>query len=128
LNRNIERAYSTGFINQPTTSLNNSKSHLFNWNWNATLKYYNTLNKNTFTGLIGAELISNQNSYNSTYKEEFALETLDYMVESAGSGIQTVSGGASGSSLLSYFGKVNYSFDNKYLLSGTMRIDGSSRF
>ncbi|MFN8264963.1 MAG: SusC/RagA family TonB-linked outer membrane protein [Chitinophagaceae bacterium] len=28
----------------------------------------------------------------------------------------------------SYFGSVNYSFDNKYLVSGSLRTDGSSRF
>jgi TonB-dependent starch-binding outer membrane protein SusC len=30
--------------------------------------------------------------------------------------------------LQSYFGRVNYSFDDKYLLTGTLRVDGSSRF
>lgn len=30
--------------------------------------------------------------------------------------------------LISYFGRVNYSFDNKYLLTGSIRADGSSRF
>ncbi|APZ46071.1 hypothetical protein BW723_07070 [Polaribacter reichenbachii] len=30
--------------------------------------------------------------------------------------------------LLSYFGRVNYSYDNKYLFSGSIRADGSSRF
>ncbi len=30
--------------------------------------------------------------------------------------------------LLSYFGRVQYSYDNKYLLSGSIRRDGSSRF
>ena len=30
--------------------------------------------------------------------------------------------------LVSFFGRVNYSFDNKYLLTGTLRDDGSSRF
>src|SRR5690606_13346841 len=28
----------------------------------------------------------------------------------------------------SFFGKVNYSFDNRYLLEGTVRTDGSSKF
>ncbi len=32
------------------------------------------------------------------------------------------------SNLLSYFGKVNYSFKNKYLLTAILRRDGSSRF
>jgi TonB-dependent starch-binding outer membrane protein SusC len=30
--------------------------------------------------------------------------------------------------LMSYFGRVQYSYDNKYLLSGSIRRDGSSRF
>ena len=31
-------------------------------------------------------------------------------------------------SLLSYFGRVNYSYDNRYLFTGTLRYDGSSKF
>jgi TonB-dependent starch-binding outer membrane protein SusC len=34
----------------------------------------------------------------------------------------------SANDLQSYFGRVNYSFDDKYLLTGTLRVDGSSRF
>lgn len=30
--------------------------------------------------------------------------------------------------LVSFFGRVNYNFDNKYILTGTFRYDGSSRF
>ncbi|MGE8243562.1 MAG: SusC/RagA family protein, partial [Sphingobacterium sp.] len=30
--------------------------------------------------------------------------------------------------LISYYGRLIYSFDNRYILSGTLRIDGSSRF
>ena len=32
------------------------------------------------------------------------------------------------SKVSSYFGRVNYSFQNKYLVTGTMRADGSSKF
>ncbi|MBL7111753.1 MAG: TonB-dependent receptor [Bacteroidales bacterium] len=31
-------------------------------------------------------------------------------------------------SLLSYLGRVNYSYDDRYLITGTLRVDGSSRF
>ncbi|HEY0898758.1 MAG TPA: SusC/RagA family TonB-linked outer membrane protein [Sphingobacteriaceae bacterium] len=34
----------------------------------------------------------------------------------------------SGSELQSYFGRANYSFRNKYLLTATLRVDGSSKF
>lgn len=39
-----------------------------------------------------------------------------------------VGGGETGYSLLSYFAKANYVYDNRYLASATVRRDGSSRF
>lgn len=40
----------------------------------------------------------------------------------------TVGSGYSMWSLLSYLGRVNYSYDNRYLLSVSVRRDGSSKF
>ena len=41
---------------------------------------------------------------------------------------QSAYGGASESSLVSYFARANYELDDKYLLSAAFRVDGSSRF
>jgi TonB-dependent starch-binding outer membrane protein SusC len=41
---------------------------------------------------------------------------------------QSAFSGASGNSLLSSFARANYSYKDKYLLTGTIRRDGSSRF
>ncbi|WNJ19695.1 TonB-dependent receptor [Pontibacter sp. G13] len=43
-------------------------------------------------------------------------------------GQQTNDGGAGHWALLSYFGRLNYNFDDRYLLTSTLRVDGSSRF
>ena len=40
----------------------------------------------------------------------------------------TVAGNTTKSALLSYFGRVNYNFDEKYLVEANFRSDGSSRF
>ncbi|SEK27209.1 SusC/RagA family TonB-linked outer membrane protein [Parapedobacter koreensis] len=40
----------------------------------------------------------------------------------------TVAGNSTRSALLSYFGRINYNFDEKYLLEANFRYDGSSRF
>lgn len=40
----------------------------------------------------------------------------------------TVNAAAEENELQSFFGRVNYSFDGKYLFTGTMRADGSSKF
>jgi TonB-dependent starch-binding outer membrane protein SusC len=39
-----------------------------------------------------------------------------------------ISGGSTEDVLISYFGRINYDFMGKYLLEGTFRYDGSSRF
>ena len=43
-------------------------------------------------------------------------------------GQQQNDGGAGHFALLSYFGRANYNFDERYLLTATLRRDGSSRF
>lgn len=43
-------------------------------------------------------------------------------------GTQVVNGGAGHWALLSYFGRLNYSLLDRYLLTSTLRADGSSRF
>lgn len=43
-------------------------------------------------------------------------------------GQQQTSGGAGEFALVSYFGRLNYSFSDKYQLTATIRADGSSRF
>lgn len=40
----------------------------------------------------------------------------------------TAGGGFSEYALLSYLGRINYEFDNKYLFTANVRLDGSSRF
>src|SRR5690606_23563172 len=46
----------------------------------------------------------------------------------AGSTNPIVSGTSTKSSLISYFGRANYVLDNKYLIEGNFRYDGSSHF
>ncbi|MCI4671092.1 MAG: TonB-dependent receptor [Bacteroidia bacterium] len=43
-------------------------------------------------------------------------------------GQQNNDGGSGHWALLSYFGRLNYNFDDRYLLTATFRVDGSSRF
>lgn len=126
--RDIQRVFSTGFISRSVNSLKNTKRERFNWNLNSVMQYDLEVEKHKAIFLAGTEAIRNKYSDNSTYKEDFAVENLDYFVESAGSGMQLVTGSRTGFALLSYFGKINYSFNDKYLATATFRYDGSSRF
>ncbi|MGV3600443.1 MAG: SusC/RagA family TonB-linked outer membrane protein, partial [Dyadobacter fermentans] len=128
LDRNIERIYDTGIKKRLVNSVQNLDSDNFNWVLNATVDYNLQKGKHNATVLLGTEAIRNQYRQNSSFRENFALETFDYFMEDAGSGRHIVGGSGSGYSLLSYFGKINYAFADKYLLSATGRYDGSSRF
>ncbi|HWK99840.1 MAG TPA: SusC/RagA family TonB-linked outer membrane protein, partial [Parapedobacter sp.] len=128
LTRDIERTYATGILTRDINSLRNTDAEDINWNVNATLQYNFGQNNHIFDALIGTEVLQNRTRSNASYKEGFALETFDYFVENAGTGLQLANGSRSGYSLLSFFGKINYAFQNKYLVSLTTRYDGSSRF
>ena len=62
------------------------------------------------------------------YGRGLVIEDLDYRYLDTVTEGKSVSNNASTYAMVSYFGKVNYAFDDKYLISGTVRRDASSRF
>ncbi|GAA5220276.1 TonB-dependent receptor [Membranihabitans marinus] len=64
----------------------------------------------------------------SAWKQDYPNESLTQRVLDAGRTFQSISGSQSEINLASVFGRVNYSYKGKYLLSATLRRDGTSRF
>src|SRR5690606_19993325 len=120
--RNMQKTYTSGFMSEPTASLNNYNNRWGNYVWNNTLTYTLDLNdKHHFDFLAGQELISYYAENLQAGRREFTSEDPDYMYLDAGEGTQTNSGSATEYRLLSYFGKINYNFADKYLASVTTR-------
>ena len=126
--RNISKTYQRGFLSNPINSLYQSQSHALNWTWNNVLTYQLDRQDHSATFMAGMETVNSSFLNFSAYREEFALETDNYFYLDAGTGNRNNSGSGTGFSLLSYFGKISYSFKEKYLASATVRYDGSSRF
>lgn len=125
---NIERNYSTGFLNRTVNNLQLAQRHRLNWTWSNTINYSLNLNKSRINLLAGMEAIKNSTQIFSAQKNGFAIEDVPYFQLSAGTGVASNTGFTTANQLLSYFGKVNYSLNNRYLVSATLRYDGSSRF
>ena len=104
------------------------QEHFTKWMWNAVATYELEIGKHRGDVMAGMELNREDDINFAAYREGFAILTPDYMYPSAGVGQSQASGGAGGFSLVSFFGKLNYSYADKYLLSFTLRRDGSSRF
>lgn len=94
-----------------------------------TLNYNKTIKeKHSFNALLGQEIqnlsSNNVNASRNGIPESVSNPTLGSGdISSAGN-----SGGISESKLLSFFGRLNYNYDDRYLITGTYRFDGSSRF
>lgn len=129
LSKVITPTFSEGALNRTTNSLLFDQNHYLSTTFSNTLRYnYNLNDANRFKFLLGTELIKTNLDFQTTKKEGYALQTEDYFTLNAGTGNTTVSGGSTGNRLFSQFGRVDYSYSDKYLVALTVRRDGSSRF
>lgn len=117
-----------GNVANPTNAVEAKQEHWTRWMWNLVGNYSIDFGKNHLDALAGVELNRENSSWFSGYKTDFSILNPDFMWPDAGVGTAQSYGSGDGYSLVSFFGKANYSFDNRYLLGVTIRHDGSSRF
>jgi TonB-linked SusC/RagA family outer membrane protein len=101
------------------------------WTWTNTLAYKNTFkDKHDVQALIGTEAIEEWGRNIEGRRANYFIEDLNFRaLNSGGASGQVASGGPyTPAALFSIFGSVNYTFNDKYLASFTLRRDGSSRF
>ncbi|SDG90712.1 SusC/RagA family TonB-linked outer membrane protein [Chitinophaga filiformis] len=126
--RVLRKSYTSGFLSDKTNQVNTSQDYNGNWVWQNTLSYNVALKKHRVDFLLGEEQIKYMAQNFFASRQGYALENIDYAYIDAGTTQKDNGGSGSGYTLLSYFGKANYVYDNKYLASVTLRRDGSSRF
>ena len=102
-----------------------------NWNLTNTLQYNKTFGKHAIGALAGQEAVSN--AYRNMFGQLAGYFTTDvnawYLNTALGDpASRSVNSFGNASRLASYFSKVDYAFDDKYLISATVRRDGSSKF
>ncbi|KEO75468.1 SusC/RagA family TonB-linked outer membrane protein [Anditalea andensis] len=126
--RQYRKRYTSGFLNNPVNRLESNQSHSVKTTWTNTLNYNLLLKDHRLDVIIGTELY--EDNYTSFWasREGFVVEDDEFMHLDAGTGIKDNGGSAAKHVLFSYFARANYSLLDKYLLSATVRYDGSSRF
>ncbi|MBE9583376.1 TonB-dependent receptor [Mucilaginibacter sp. JRF] len=114
------------FLNTPN-SLAQSNTNQFDYNWTNTATYDLTLNKHVFNFLAGTELVKSDTRVLGASRTLFSDQGETFQYLDNGLGIQQNGGNQTHWALLSVFGRVNYTYDNKYLATFNFRRDGSSR-
>jgi TonB-linked SusC/RagA family outer membrane protein len=113
-----------------TNSFNEQQENQFDWTWTNTARYNKSLGQHTINLLAGQE--ANHSQFRGIYGSEANFRSTtpnDLYLQPALGDASTLSVNSQGrqSALLSYFGKADYNFQDKYVASATVRRDGSSR-
>lgn len=99
------------------------------WQWENTLTYHKAFReKHDLTVLVG--ITAQESTYNNVYASKSATPTNDpnFWYIDAATEDPTAGGGAWESSNASYLGRIIYSYLGRYLLTASIRADGSSKF
>lgn len=88
--------------------------------------YKKKINRHSFDVMLGTEYMSDRANNLSASVTGAASDKVPTL--SAGSVYNAPSSGRTEENIISYFGRLNYDYNDRYLLSLTMRTDGSSKF
>lgn len=99
------------------------------WNWTNTVNYMTTINKKHNINLMGGYTMERfQDYWAQAYSENIPNNDESLRYPSSGTKNPAATGTDSFTSLVSYLGRVMYNYAEKYYLTASIRVDGSSKF
>jgi len=118
---------------QNYNSYSESANWGFSWQWTNTITYkHNFAGKHDLTVVAGTEALKDGIGYNlSAARQGYAFERVEntWMINNGNSATSTNSGSMyNRANMFGYFGRADYSYMGKYLVTATIRRDASSRF
>jgi TonB-linked SusC/RagA family outer membrane protein len=117
-----------GVYSVANNSLTEARSRFYELTTNYLLNYRKQIKKHEFRTMLGYSEIYNNGNSISAYRERFYNNDIQSIGQGASDATRNNSGSDYEYGLRSTFARVNYAFDNKYLLEVNGRYDGSSRF
>ena len=133
-NRNFTPVYKLSIYSfRDTSTVTQSASHTLTWNWENTARYRKGFGAHNVELLVGTTAIKSQGSSLSATNANLAFTNFKFAylgnTTYANGPRMSVDGNASEPNAVnSYFGRILYDFDEKYLLNFSFRADGSSKF
>lgn len=120
------RLNANDYTNESSVTANTSRSDYYVWE--QLLSYEQSAGKFKWGALLGTSAELTNGSFVDASVEGLPDNNPDMAVMAAGTINAKVGGYPYSSSLLSFFGGVNFDYGSKYLVSANLRYDGSSKF
>ncbi|QEC78711.1 SusC/RagA family TonB-linked outer membrane protein [Mucilaginibacter ginsenosidivorax] len=114
--------------NNTTNSYSENSFNGYNYTWTNTLTYHQTIRKHDIKLLVGTE--NYKNRYETLGATNTGYFTFDknYTTITTGTGTPTAYSTIERDKLQSLIARLDYTFNDEFLLNATLRRDGSSRF
>ena len=122
--------YITDGFQRADATLNKTRETYFNQIWDNVLTYNENIGNHYFTAMVGTsyrdeaydKLNARGLNFPTDNEESWYLDQSETIV------VDGVGDDARRQYGLSYFGRISYNFNDRYLIYGTMRADGSSKY
>ena len=121
------KTFEPKWLRDDVNKLSQSTKKNVDWVWTNTAQYNADFGRSSIMALVGIESKRYHFEEFSGYGTGLAIEDPNYLYLGNVTAGKNVGAGASNYSMFSGFGKLNYTYDNKYLASITIRRDASSR-
>lgn len=118
--------YQIGWAINPSATLDNFIGQGAYWNFNQLAQYDKQIGKHNFSVMVSHE--SQESNWRNLRGRRSGFLTNNVFDINAGAAPGTNEGGSGAWGMESYLGRLNYNYDNRYLITGNFRRDGSSNF
>ncbi|MBC6490263.1 SusC/RagA family TonB-linked outer membrane protein [Flavihumibacter stibioxidans] len=127
--QNFNKLFQSGTFGAVNSARSASFSNVrtYQYSYNAFLKYGKSINKHDIDLLGGAEYFDYKSYLESGSGIGSAADNLMYLANSIFTETRASSGVGSWNRFASLIGRVNYNYDNRYLLNLNLRYDGTSQ-
>jgi len=109
------------------SGLNVKNTESFRWVWDNTVTFNKTINDHSITALVGTTAEKFHLDEFSAYRKNVPADPALWYIGVGDANTSQNGGGGDEWSRNSYLARVNYSYKERYLLTATVRSDGSSR-
>jgi len=114
--------------NAEFNSLNETFTSAYNGYYHATVSLMKDFGKHSVKFLAGVSYENYEYSSLGAYRQSFAYPEYEVIDAGGDDEFKNNNGTRNQMALQSYFGRVNYNYNERYLLEANLRYDGSSRF
>lgn len=128
LNRTRIGYYREANANRSVNQASNDNRESFDWTWDNVVNWQKSFNElHNLNATLISSLYKTQYERVSVYAEDFPYDSGWYNIFNGTVQYGNSNSSYSQTSLMSYAARLNYDYAGKYLLTGTVRYDGSSK-